>query len=75
MRPRDTTPEMAEMQFEMHQRMTGEQRVVLAFEMSLMGRELARAGIKHNHPDWTEAEIERELIRFTFSPSPLPPGF
>ena len=62
------------MQFEMYQRMTGEQRVALAFDMSIMGRELARAGIKHNHPEWTDRQVERELIRFAFLPAPLPPG-
>ena len=52
--------------------MSGEQRLVLAFEMSLCGRELAREGIGRDHPDWTEAQVARELLRLAFLPAPLP---
>ena len=54
--------------------MTGEQRVLLAFEMSLFARELARAGIQKEHPDWPEASVARELLRLAFLPRPLPAG-
>ena len=54
--------------------MTGEQRVILAFEMSLFARELARAGIQQQHPDWTEDRVARELLRLAFLPNPLPAG-
>lgn len=52
--------------------MPGEQRLLLAFEMSLFARELARAGIRREHPDWDEARVARELLRFAFLPNPLP---
>lgn len=52
--------------------MSGEQRLLLAFEMSLFARELARAGIRRKHPDWEEARVARELLRFAFLPDPLP---
>lgn len=52
--------------------MSGEQRLALAFEMSLFARELAREGIRRDHPDWTEAQVERELLRLAFFPAPLP---
>ena len=55
--------------------MTGEQRVVLAFEMSLFARELARAGIRRDHPDWPESCVTRELLRLAFLPNQLPTGF
>jgi Rv0078B-related antitoxin len=55
--------------------MTGEQRILLALEMSLFARELAREGIRRDHPDWTEPEIARELLRLAFFPAPLPEGF
>ena len=42
--------------------------------MSLFARELARAGIRQHHPDWTEAEVSRELLSLTFLPAPLPAG-
>jgi hypothetical protein len=72
---RDTTPEAQAVQDEIHRAMTGEQRVLLAFEMSLFARELARAGIRQEHPDWPEDRVARELMRLAFLPKPLPPGF
>jgi hypothetical protein len=54
--------------------MTGEQRLLLAFEMSLFARELARAGIRQQHPDSPESRVVRELLRMAFFPKPLPAG-
>jgi len=54
--------------------MSGEERLMLAFEMSLFARELAREGIRRDHPDWTEAQVARELLRLAFLPEPLPAG-
>ena len=54
--------------------MTGEQRLLLAFDMSMFARALMRAGIVQEHPDWTEAQVARELLRLAFLPAPLPPG-
>jgi hypothetical protein len=54
--------------------MTGEQRVLLALEMSLFAREVAASGIRLDHPEWTDAQIARELLRRSFLPEPLPPG-
>jgi hypothetical protein len=52
--------------------MSGEQRILLALEMSLFARELAREGIRRDHPDWIEAQVSRELLRIAFFPAPLP---
>jgi len=71
----DTTAEAQAVQDEIHRNMTGEQRVLLAFEMSEFVRELARAGIRQQHPDWPEDRVTRELLRLAFFPKPLPPGF
>jgi len=71
---RDTSPAAQAIQDEIHRTMTGEQRVILAFEMSLFARELARAGIQQQHPDWTEDRVARELLRLAFLPNPLPAG-
>ncbi len=54
--------------------MTGEQRITLAYEMSMFARDLAREGIRRDHPEWTEAQIARELLRLAFLPALLPPG-
>ena len=52
--------------------MTGEQRLLMAFEMSLFARELASARIRMDHPEWDEARVARELLRIAFLPDPLP---
>jgi hypothetical protein len=40
--------------------------------MSLFARELSRARIKHEHPEWDEKQIMRELLRLAFVPMSLP---
>jgi hypothetical protein len=52
--------------------MSGEQRILLAFDMSLFARELAREGIRREHPEWPEGRVARELLRLAFFPAPLP---
>jgi hypothetical protein len=45
--------------------MSGEQRIFLAFEMSLFARELAKEGVWQDHPECTEAQVARELFPAT----------
>jgi hypothetical protein len=68
----DTSPAAQALQLEIQRRMSGEQRMLLAFEMSLFARDLAKAGIRHEHPEWSEARVARELLRLAFFPAPLP---
>ncbi len=70
----DTTPEAKALQIRIQSAMTGEQRITLAYEMSMFARDLAKEGIRCDHPEWTEAQIARELLRLAFLPEPLPPG-
>lgn len=70
----DTTPEARAIQEQILHGMTGEERFLLAWDMSLFARELTRAGIRQEHPDWNEDQVERELLRLAFLPSPLPAG-
>ena len=70
--PLDTTPEIEAMQIKIARSMTVEQRLKLAFEMSMICRELMRAGVRQRHPDWSEAQVAREVHRLTFFPKPLP---
>ena len=70
----DTTPEAKAIQERIWRNMTGEQRLLLAWDMSLFTRELARAGIRQEHPDWTETQVAHELLRLAFLPQPMPPG-
>jgi hypothetical protein len=70
----DTSPAARALQLKIQSAMSGEQRIALAFEMSMFARELARAGIQRDHPNWTEAQVARELLRLAFFPAPLPAG-
>ena len=54
--------------------MSGEQRIVLAYEMSMFARERNRVRIRREHPEWQESHIAREMLRLAFLPAPLPPG-
>jgi hypothetical protein len=54
--------------------MSGEQRILLALDMSLFAREVAKAGVRCDHPEWTEAQVAREVLRRAFLPQPLPSG-
>jgi hypothetical protein len=70
----DTSPAAQALQLQIQSAMSGEQRILLAFEMSEFARELARAGIRRDHPEWTEAQVARELLSLAFLPAPLPAG-
>jgi hypothetical protein len=70
----DTTPEAQAVWLRIQRSMTGEQRILAAIEICEFAREMARAGIKHDHPEWGEPQIKRELLRRAFLPDPLPPG-
>lgn len=68
----DTSLAAQAVQLDIQRAMSGEQRILLAFEMSLFVRELAREGIRREHPEWPEARVARELLRLAFFPEPLP---
>lgn len=70
----DTTPKAREIQLNIHRSMSGEQRIRIAFEMSLFARDLARARIRSEHPEWDEWQVQRELLRIAFLPNLLPAG-
>ncbi|HEX2077490.1 MAG TPA: hypothetical protein VHG08_07260 [Longimicrobium sp.] len=69
----DTSPEAERIRTETYRRMTGEERLLLALEMSEFARELAKSRLRAEHPDWTEWELKRELLRYAFGSQPLPP--
>ncbi|HWZ44101.1 MAG TPA: hypothetical protein VNW97_11525 [Candidatus Saccharimonadales bacterium] len=51
------------MQSRIHDAMTGEQRLLLALELSYLTRELAKTGIRNDHPNWTERQVTKEFLR------------
>ena len=56
------TPEAAlQVQIERYRHMTGEQRLGLAMELHELACDLARAGIRRQHPEANEVEVSRLL--------------
>ena len=70
--PLDTTPEVEAMQIRILRSMSVERRLEIALEISLLSRALMNAGVRNQHPDWTDREIGREVHRLAFFPEPLP---
>jgi hypothetical protein len=68
----DTSLAAQEVLLRVQRAMSGEQRLLLAFEMSLFARDLARERIRLDHPEWEEAQVARELLSLAFLPAPLP---
>ncbi len=69
----DTTSEAAAQQTNVYSRLTGTERLSLALEMSLLARELSRTRLRLQHPHWTDDEAKREILRYAFASTPLPP--
>lgn len=69
----DTSPSAQALQLQIQRSLPGEQRLLLALEMSLFARELARERIRQEHPEWTDKQVKRELIRLAFFPAQVPP--
>ena len=68
----DTSLAAQALQLDIQRAMSGEQRLLVAYEMSLFARELSRELMRHEHPEWPETPIARELLRLAFLPAPLP---
>lgn len=63
------------MQARLQDAMSGEERVLLAFEMSHYTHELAKQYIRDQHPEWSEERVTREFLRSLFPPGKAPQGF
>lgn len=60
----EMSPERAQHeQIERYRRMTGEQRLALALELHELSCNVAREGIRQQHPAADEAEVEHQLRR------------
>ena len=73
MRAGDTTDDADALQIEVLRGMTGGQRFELACEMSDAVRQIALAGLRNRHPEWSETDLLRGLMRQLYSPTELPP--
>lgn len=68
----DTTDIAQAIQDNSRRRMTQAERLRLAFAMSALTKGPALAAIRTRHPHWSDAECQRELLRYAFLPDPLP---
>jgi len=59
----DTTTFAQIVQRRIQRSMTGEERLLLALEMSVFVRELSVARLRRDHPEWSDEEIARGLLR------------
>jgi hypothetical protein len=62
-RPRDTSPEAAALQLDAWRRLGHSGRVELAARLSDEIRQVTLAGIRHRHPDYSEDDAFRALLR------------
>jgi hypothetical protein len=69
----DTSPSAQAAQLRAYRAMPGEQRLLMALEMSFFARELAQERIRREHPAWSDGDVKRELLRRAFLPG-LPPA-
>jgi len=60
------------MQIGIRRSLSDAQRLQIALDMSLFARELTKAGIRRDHPEWSEKQIMIEVFRLAFLPKPLP---
>ena len=67
----DTTPRAQQLQSDIHQSMSAVQKIIISYEMSMFARELQRATLLREHPEWSEGQIRRELLRLAFFPPAL----
>ena len=58
----DTAREAARIQDQAYRAMSGARRAEIALGMSVAVRELAIARIRRAHPEWTHAQVIRELV-------------
>lgn len=64
--PLDTSPEAHEAQLRSLRRLTPSQRSDIAAQMSEDVRDIARAGIRSRHPNYTAEEVNFVLFRLLY---------
>ena len=53
----------AEQQIEMYRKMTGEQRLAIALDLHELSCDLAREGIRRQHPEADNKQVEELLLQ------------
>ena len=70
--PADTDPAVHEVQTQIYLRMGAAERMAIAFRLSDAVRRLAISGIRHRHPDYTEAQIQQAFARLRLGDALVP---
>lgn len=73
MRPLDTTKEADALQREIYRRLGGPSRLRLALDMSVAARTLALARLRRQHPEYSDLELKKSLLRLAFPTDAIPP--
>jgi hypothetical protein len=60
-RPRDTTEKAAALVADLNRALGPEQRLIQALELSDFLREMAKAGLRSRHPEYSEDDLLRNL--------------
>lgn len=63
MRRTDTTPDAEEIRFDILRRLTGNQRVQMAVEMTEEANDICRAGIAFRHPEYSPEDVQLAFVR------------
>ena len=66
MRPLDTTAAAHAVQLAIYRRMSTDERLALAIEMSDAARQTTLDGIRARHPDYDDATAVRALVRLLY---------
>ena len=68
----DTAPDAAEVQLRVLRGLSGAERVDIAYDLSMMLRDVAAARVRQQHPDWSESDVVRQLLREAFPHESFP---
>ena len=63
---RDTSQAALTLQVSIHRGLTGAQRLQVALDMSEWARELCLTRLRRRHPEWSDRDLKRELLRYAF---------
>ena len=64
----DTTRAAAAIQVRVLKGLSDSKRLAMALEMSLFARELALTRLGRQHPEWSDRELNLELLRQVYPP-------
>jgi hypothetical protein len=69
---KDTSQEVRELQTGVYRRLSPGERLELAFDLSVVARELAMSRLRRQHPAWSSVDLMKELLRVAFLPASVP---